>query len=105
MYTIARTFWNVSKWIWLTFIITFLIGLAANLAVVQTTDLHKTVLVSVLNWFVQLGIIQTVLLIVFGLFIVLTLISLITITLGEHTSGGKILRKYPPLCRRGTPGS
>ena len=94
MYTVARKFWNVSRWIWLTFIITFLIGLATNLAVVQTTDLHKTVLASVLNWFAQFGIIQSVLLIVFGLFIVLTLISWIVMAWGEHASGGKILRKY-----------
>ena len=69
-------------------------GLAANLAVVQTTDLHKTVLASVLNWFAQFGIIQSVILIVFGLFIVLTLISFIVMTWGEHASGGKVLRKY-----------
>lgn len=63
MHLMARKFWDVSRWIWLTLVFTFLIGLAANLAVVQTTDLHKTVLAGILNWFTQFGIIQTVLLI------------------------------------------
>ena len=94
MYLMARKFWDVSRWIWLTLVFTFLIGLAANLAVVQTTDLHKTVLASILNWFTQFGITQTVLLILFGLFIALTLLSLIIISWGEHASRGKILRKY-----------
>ena len=80
MYFMARKFWDVSRWIWLTLVFTFLIGLAANLAVVQTTDLHKTVVASILNWFTQFGIIQTVLLILFGLFIALTLLSLIIIS-------------------------
>jgi hypothetical protein len=94
MYTTARKFWNVSKWIWLTLVITTLVALVANLAVLQTTDLHKIVLVTVLKWFAQFGLIQTLILIAFGLFIVLTLVSLIITMWGEHAIGGKILRKY-----------
>src|SRR6266568_5643949 len=94
LYTIAHKVWNIARWIWLTLIIVFVLTLSANLAVAQTTVLPKTVLVSVLDWFALLGLIQTLILSVFALFFGMTLFSLVTIAIENLHNIEKPLRKY-----------
>src|SRR6266566_3598199 len=73
LYIAARKVWSATRWIWLTLIFAFLVTLAANLAVVQRTDVSKTVLMSLLHWFALFSFIQIGILIVFGLFLITTI--------------------------------
>src|SRR5438132_449487 len=94
LYSIARKVWDIARWIWLTLIVVFLLALSANLAVVQTTGLSNTVLVSVLHWFALFGLIQALILSIFALFFGMTLFSLVTIAVENLRNIEKPLRKY-----------
>lgn len=94
LFSTARKIWDITKWIWLTFLIVFLISLTANLLVVRTTDLSKTVLVSILNWYALFGYIQLLIISILVFFVIATLLSLAILGIEEHIKGGKTLRKY-----------
>jgi hypothetical protein len=88
LYIAARKVWSVTRWIWVTLIVVFLVSLAANLAVVQTATVSKTVLASLLLWFALFGFAQIGILVVFGLFLITT-VSAWVITMLEKRKHNK----------------
>lgn len=76
LYRLAHKIWNTTKWVWITLIFAFMISLASNLVVAQQTDLSKSILVSILHWFARLGLLQTLILSILGMFLAITLLSL-----------------------------
>jgi hypothetical protein len=79
LFSIARTIWRLSKWTWLAIILVFLIGFAANLAVVQVTDASHILIVAMVKWLFLPGIHLDLTL------SILTFITLISLSAGTIT--------------------
>ncbi len=94
LHNVARKFLHIATVIWLTLISLFLVTFFANLLVVQVKDLSTTILASVLHWFALFGLIQILLMIAVGIFLVLTLLSIIYVTIENVRHGGEPWRKY-----------
>ena len=93
-YKVANRTWKVTLWIWLSLVISFLVGLISNLLSARTTDISKTVLVNLLDWLILLGPIQLLVLSILGLFFILTLLSGLITALVNLRNRVEPLRQY-----------
>ena len=94
MFNAANRIWNIIKWIWLGLILVVCLGIVSNLAVLQTTDFSKTILVAAWTWLTELRLPQILLLSISGLFLAITIVTGLLVVIGEYLQGGKIVRAY-----------
>ena len=94
LFILANRIWNIVKWIWLAVIVTFFVGLAVNLSVIQVTELPKILIVNILNWFLLAGINRVLTITTSVLFVLITLTSGVFTLVETYFKGGKVLRKY-----------